>query len=221
MNSLTLRAAAACACLLAAHAQLNAQTAAPLTPLAPMPPAVEPQPAPPPPVPPADDRTTILRFDPFENKLVPMTANEVRPGHLYNHFNTRLNRRVWSVAVEGGGFDYSMGEGSTEPAAMLDLGGTFEERRATLERTAPGLLEMLRQRGGVAYVRLNAAQGWELVPFKTIASVWDLETLQRWEWHGSRRVAVIHTFGDTWIRVDGRYEPAPIGAYASFPCAPL
>jgi hypothetical protein len=222
MHSPIVRAATASAWLLALATQLIAQTAAPLTPLTPMRPAVvEPQPAPPPPVPPADDHASILRFDPFENKLVPVAADEVKPGFLYNHFHARLNRRVWSVAVEGGGFDYAMGEGSTEPARMLDLRGTEQQQRSTLERTAPGLVEMLRQRGGVVYLRLNATQGWELVPYKTVASVWDLQTLERFEWHGSRRVPVIHTFGNSWIRVDGRFEPAPMSAYAYFPCGPL
>jgi hypothetical protein len=138
---------------------------------------------------------------------------------LYNHFHAALNRRVWSIAQPDGGFAYAMGEGSVQPAALLGLEATDAQRRAAIERIAPELAQSLYQRGGTVYVRLNPADGWELVPFRTIASVWDLETLQRWEWHGSRRVPVIHTFGNSWTRVDGKYEPAPL--YLSYPCAPL
>jgi hypothetical protein len=66
-------------------------------------------------------------------------------------------------------------------------------------------------RGGRAYVTLDDAGAWQLLQRPTIAAVYDLETLRRWEWHGGRRVAVLHSYGDDWLLIDGKFAPASYG----------
>ena len=80
----------------------------------------------------AADPAAIFRFDPFLAQVVEVPAAEVKPGYLYNHYHPQLRRRVWSVAVEGGGFEYAMAPGSTQPAQMLDLRATPQQQREEL-----------------------------------------------------------------------------------------
>jgi hypothetical protein len=166
-----------------------------------------------------EDRTSIYRFDPFLNELAEASAAEVKPGYLYNHFNPKLGRRVWSLASRDGSFVYAMGPGSVQPAWRLDLRATPEQARAALFERAPELAKMLETRGGVAYVRLTPEGGWSLVPHQTIASIFDEETGRRWEWHGIRRVAVVHTYGYEWTNRNGSYSPVEIyGMIPRVPC---
>ena len=67
---------------------------------------------------------------------------------------------------------------------------------------------MMEVRGGVAHVRLGEDESWTLVRNATIPNVFDLETGRRWEWHGQRRVAVVHTAGYEWQFDDGKALPA-------------
>jgi hypothetical protein len=154
------------------------------------------------------DPNVIFRFDPFLVKLVSVTPAEIKAGYLYNHYNQQLGRRVWSRAVEGGGFQYAMAPGSTQPAWALDLRATQQQLRQELIARAPELAKMIDVRGAVAHVRLKNDETWELVKMTTIGNVFDLETGRRWEWHGARRVAVVHTGGYEWQFVDGK--PLPV-----------
>lgn len=163
--------------------------------------------APAPPIDPA----LIVRFDPLQNQMVPVPPAEIKPGFLYNHFNARLNRRVWSLATEGGRFQYAMAPGSVMYARALDLRATPAQLRETLNARAPDLAKMLDVRGALACVRLLEDGTWTLVRQPTIANVFDLETGRRWEWHGERRVAVVHTGGYEWALVNG--GPVPVTVY--------
>lgn len=166
-----------------------------------------------------EDPSAVFRFDPISNELVAVPAAEVRPGFIYYHFNPRLNRRVWSLATANGGFEYAMAPDSVQPARLLDLHATPEQLRSELVENAPEVAKIMDIRGGIAYVRLTADQRWVLVRQPTIANVYDLETLRRWEWHGERRVAVMHTAGYDWLLVDGKFVPASYrAAFASGCC---
>ncbi len=156
------------------------------------------------------DTTTVYRFDPLTDQLVAIPAEEIKPGYIYNRYHPVMGRRVWSLAGEGGGFEFAMAPGSVQRAALLDLRATREELRDELNERAPQLAKMMDIRGAVAYVRLTEDGRWELVQQMTIGSVFDLETGRRWEWHGPRRVAVMHTTGYEWMVVDGRFLPAVI-----------
>jgi hypothetical protein len=153
------------------------------------------------------DRAVIQRFDPFTDALIAVTPAEIKPGFLYHRVSERMGRRVWSLALPGGGFQYAMAPGSTQPARLLDLRATEEQMREELLERAPELARVLDVRGGTAFVRLLPDGKWQVVQQPTIASVFDLETSRRWEWHGVRRVAVMHTLGYEWSLVDGRFVP--------------
>ncbi len=150
----------------------------------------------------------VQRFDPIDNRMVDVPPAEIKPGFLYNRYHAGLGRRVWSVATPDGGYLYAMAPGSVQPARSLDLRATEQQLRAELTERAPELAKILDIRGGTACVRLTPNETWEVVAHPTIPSVLDLETGRRWEWHGRRRVAVVHTLGYEWMLVDGRIVPS-------------
>jgi hypothetical protein len=146
------------------------------------------------------------RMEATELVLVPPA--EIKEGLAYNYYNERLGQREWGFAKADGSFQYAFGEGSVLPTDRFDLRLSAEAQSQLLERGAPGLQQALAQTGARPALRLNAAGQWELLSFRSIARVFDLETGHRWEWHGRKRKAVLHTYGDQWQIVDGRYLPA-------------
>lgn len=167
--------------------------------------------------PPADDLATVYRFDPFLDTLVAVPAEEIKPGFAYYRHHPGLGRRVWSLAAIDGGFEYAMAVGSVVPARALDLRATPAEMQRELAREAPELKRIMDTRGTIAHVRLTDERTWNLVRQPTIPSVYDLATLRRWEWHGERRVAVMHTGGFDWLLVDGEFVPAsyPVATWSA------
>jgi hypothetical protein len=163
------------------------------------------------------DPATVYRFDPFRRELVATPPEEIKPGYAYFRHHPGMGRHVWSLATADGGFEYVMGVGSVAPARALDLRATPAEMQRQLAEEAPELKRIMDTRGTIAYVRLADERTWTLVPQPTIPSVYDLESLRRWEWHGERRVAVMHTGGFDWLQVDGRFVPAsyPVRAWGS------
>jgi hypothetical protein len=159
------------------------------------------------PLAPSDDPAVIYRYDPLIEKLIAVPAEEITPGFVYYRYHPHLGRRVWSQAVEGGGFEYAMAPGSVQLARALDLRATQQQLREALTSRAPELARVMDIRGALAFVRLLPDGAWDLVRQPTIASVYDLETSRRWEWHGERRVAVVHTGGYEWTLVDGKFHP--------------
>jgi len=165
----------------------------------------------------------VYRMQPsFEkSEVVIVPPEEIKTGLAYNYYNRQLGRRAWGFAQEDGSFQYAFGEGTVLPTNLFDLRITAELRSMLLERGSPGLEQALATTGGTPAVRLDAAGQWSLLLARTSARVFDLETAHRWEWHGRRRVAVLHTYGDQWQRIGGRYRPAtgpvvflPIGCSA-------
>jgi hypothetical protein len=160
----------------------------------------------------------VYRMQPsFEkSEMVVVPPDEIKTGMTYNYYNQTLGRRVWGFAQEDGSFQYAFGEGAVLPATLFDLRITPELRSMLLERGAPGLEQALAATGGTPSVRLDADGQWSLLPVHSSARIFDMETGHRWEWHGKRRVAVLHTYGDQWRMVDGRYRPAT-GPVVFFP----
>ena len=87
----------------------------------------------------------VQRYDPFNNKLIPVTPAEIKPGFLYLHYSPVQGRNVWSLANEKGGFSYAMGQGSVQPAARLDI-------RATTQQADQVLREVAQANGWTPYV---------------------------------------------------------------------
>lgn len=154
------------------------------------------------------DRSQIYRLDPVTEKLFPVTATEIRPGHVYGRYDAGLGRWTWSKADAAGRLRYAMGEGSTQPARMFDLRGTDAERQRALERRAPELARLLAIQGARPMLRLDANGQWDLGPTPHVSSLFDEATRERWEWHGDQPSRVIHSGGGRWRVVDGWYAPA-------------
>jgi hypothetical protein len=152
----------------------------------------------------------VYRSQPSFHKkeMVIVLPEEIKVGFLYNYFNERIGRRVWGLALEDGTFQYALGEGSIVPADMFDLRITPEMRSMLLEQGSPGLEQALATTGGHPAIVLGAEGKWTLLSASSSARVFDIETGHRWEWHGKRRLAVLHTYGDRWERINGRYRPA-------------
>ena len=81
---------------------------------------------------PLDDPAVVYRYDPLNEQLIAVPAEEIKPGYVYNRYHPLLRRRVWSHAVAGGGFVYAMAPGSVQPARALDLRATPQQLRDAL-----------------------------------------------------------------------------------------
>jgi hypothetical protein len=163
-------------------------------------------------LPPAKDHEGIYRMHPnIDNvQLLLVPPAEVQPGLVYNYYHSGLKQRVWGLALEGGEFQYAFGETTTIPTNKFDLRVSPEMQERILEQRAPRLLTDLDSVSRSAAVRLNGKGIWELLPFPSSSRVFDMLTNQRWEWHGQRRLAVLHIGGNLWHVVDGEFYPVTI-----------
>lgn len=154
------------------------------------------------------DRAVVYRYDPFRQLLIPAPRAEWKPGHVYHRHSDRLGRHVWSIASTDGRMEYALGAGSVHPARSFDLRVSEAERQRELEARQPELARRLAILGARPTAILNADGTWSLQQTPGAARVFDLETGQRWEWHGDRRTGVIHSGGNAWTLVNGRYQPS-------------
>jgi hypothetical protein len=161
---------------------------------------------------PADDHEGVYRLHPDMEtvRAILVPPAEVKPGFVYNYYHAGLKQRVWGLALEGGKFEYAFGEGTTIPTSKFDLRLTPEMQARVLDERAPRLLKELDAVGRTPAVRLDGAGNWELLRFPSSSRVFDMATGQRWEWHGMRRLAVLHTYGNLWHVVDGEYYPVTV-----------
>lgn len=154
------------------------------------------------------DRAVVYRYDPFRRLLVPTPRSEWKPGHVYHRYSDRLGRHVWSIAAADGRMAYALGPGSVHPARNFDLRVSEAERQRELEAREPELARRLAILGARPTARLAADGTWSLDQSPGAARIFDLETGQRWEWHGDRRTGVVHSGGNAWVVVGDRYRPA-------------
>lgn len=152
-------------------------------------------------------RDTVYRYDLLAQELVPVPRQEWKPGHVYYRFHTGLGRHVWSIAGPDGGFRYAIGPGSVQQTRQFDLRASPEERQRQLRARAPEMARLLEIQGTLPTVRLGADDRWQLNVGPTVASVFDLETGRRWEWHGTEPVGVIHSGGPRWSPTEMAYRP--------------
>jgi hypothetical protein len=161
------------------------------------------------------DHAVVYRYDPFRQLLVPAPRNEWKPGHVYQRSSERLGRHVWSIASADGRMEYALGPGSVHPARNFDLRVSEAERQRELEARQPELARRLAILGARPTARLAADGTWSLDHTPGASRVFDLETGQRWEWHGDRRTGVVHSGGNAWAVAGDRYRPAFVPS--SFP----
>ena len=158
----------------------------------------------------ADDGRGVLRYDPIIGKLVPISPEKPKPGHVYSHFSKRLNRRVWSYVQSNGQFWYALGEGTTQEAWRLDIRGTMEERMGKLAELAPGLYSRLQREGERrVFVRLTSDHQWVIAEGARFPTVFNAETGYRWErLHGQYRPVSSGPGRYRWVAHRGKYVPA-------------
>lgn len=164
------------------------------------------------------DKSAILRLDPIKHKLFAVGASELKAGCIYSHFDEKSNRRVWSFWQSDGRFWHALGEGTTQPARSLDLRGSRESNLEILEQVDREFAQKVERSGGLAFLRLNHENQWELDRVATIPTIYNAETGDRWDWTNGRYVPVVSSSGYRWAVSERQYVPveesASQGEYA-------
>ena len=153
------------------------------------------------------DPGRVYRFDPLVEKYEPVAAAAIKPDSIYRRYSTSLNRWVWSTADREKRLVYAMGPGSVQPMSRFDLSASAEERTRRLEAKAPDLARLYVAQGSKGALKLLPDGSWALHGVSEVPHVYDLESGQRWEWHGDRRAGVTHTGGNSWVWSNGGYVP--------------
>jgi hypothetical protein len=148
-------------------------------------------------------RGTIYRLEP-SSKLVPVAADELKPGVIYLHDDSQ-GKPVWSFVQSGGQFWHAFGPGTTQALVHFDLRMTEEEALNELRKIDPKLAFNVTNQGARVFLRLQPDNTWKLVRTNSVPSIFDLETNQRWEMQWNHYVPVTHNCGDRWAYRDGQY----------------
>jgi hypothetical protein len=154
------------------------------------------------------DPAKVYRFDPITEAFSPIERASLKPFHIYYRYSAVMGRWVWSKMTPDGRLEFAMGPGSVQSAFLFDLTATMEERMRVLEQRAPALARMYAVQGARASMILGPDGTWALHGLQSVGHVYDLETSQRWEWHGDHRAEVVHGGGNSWRLDDGRFVPA-------------
>ena len=157
---------------------------------------------------PGSDRSLIYKFDPLSKKYTAVARKDLKAQHVYQRFSPALGKWVWSKVAADGTLRFAFGPGSSQPAALFDMPVSSEERTKAFEKQAPELAKRLAINGAKPSLRLGDDGQWSLMPDSTKGRVYDLESGQRFEWHGNHVVPVTHGTGSNlWTRTGGRYLP--------------
>lgn len=156
------------------------------------------------------DADTFYRLDLFTEALRPVPRSEIKPGMIYYRYSDKSRQHVWSRANTRGGFEFALGPGSVQPAWRFDIREGRETQLQVLQQRSPNLYRRLITEGARPMIKLGDDGHWELDVASNEGRVFDMETGQRWEWHGGHRVAVVHTSGWTWAYQNGDYVPATV-----------
>lgn len=156
------------------------------------------------------DRESVYRVNPPGQQLVVVAQKEVKPGYVYKYFNKQLGHHVWGLAAKDGSFRFAMGPGSMQPTERFDLRLSTAQQEQIVDEQVPGLFQGLEKTGRKVFLELGVNDQWKLHQTTSIPKVFDLLTSRRWEWHGGRQVAVMHTSGYLWQWLQGRYYPLQV-----------
>jgi hypothetical protein len=140
----------------------------------------------------------ILAFKPTTGEIIPVTAAQLQPGHIYSHYSERLGRQVWSIYGADKKFWNAFGVGTCQPVRSFEWDiKTAAEEDAALDRLKdlnPGIYEQFIQEGSPVYLELRRNGQWTITR-TSVSSVNDAETGNRWEWQFGRYIPV-HTTSD-------------------------
>ena len=167
---------------------------------------------------PGSDTSLIYKFDPLSKKYTAVARKDLKPQHVYQRYSPGVGKWVWSKAAADGTLRYAFGPGSSQPAALFDMPVSSEERTKAFEKQAPELAKRLEINGAKPSLRLGDDGQWSLMPDSTKGRVYDLESGQRFEWHGNHVVPVTHGAGSNlWTRTGGQYLPVGEKRYSAPP----
>ena len=168
----------------------------------------------------ADEPTSqVRRINPRTREFQPVAPADVVPGKIYSHYSERHGRYVWAFATEGGNFSYALGPGTTESPRNFDLPISTEQTEELLQEALGDWADAFGRMESEIMVRLGADDEWDVLRSPSSRSHYDLDNRRRWEWHGSRKVRVVHTNGNTWRYQDDWYVPAYPWISAACGCA--
>ena len=153
------------------------------------------------------DKDTIYRLDLFTETLKPQLKKDLKVGAVYFRFSTLSGHHVWSRLSEENVFEFAMGPGSVQPAWRFDIREGKEDQLQLLEERSPELYKRLMMQGARPMIKLLDNGRWDLDLASNEGRVFDIETGNRWEWHGGRRVRVVHTAGKSWLYANNMYHP--------------
>ena len=153
------------------------------------------------------DKDTVYRLDLFTETLKPQLKKDLKVGAVYFRFSTLSGHHVWSRLSEENVFEFAMGPGSVQPAWRFDIREGKEDQLRLLEERSPELYKRLMVQGARPMIKLLDNGRWELDLASNEGRVFDIETGNRWEWHGGRRVRVVNTAGKSWIYANNMYHP--------------
>ena len=154
------------------------------------------------------DQNTVYRLDLFTESLKPTVRKELKKGAVYFRYSSISGHHVWSRFSEEKRFEFAMGPGSVQPAWKFDIRERRDDQLRLLENRSPELYKRLTVQGARPMIKLLEDGHWELDAASNEGRVFDLESGERWEWHGGRQIRVVHVGGIHWKYHDQDYQPA-------------
>lgn len=133
------------------------------------------------PLPPESDQTTVFRVDPKVRGVAPIEMDQLKVGAVYNHFSTRLNRRVWSLYLGNGEFWHAMAPGSVQPFDAFDVELSRQDAIDLLRQADPELAKQISITGDNVFLMLQDSGRWRLIPRSSVPRIIDAETGLEWE----------------------------------------
>mgnify|MGYP001560814299 FL=1 len=154
------------------------------------------------------DQDTVYRLDLFTESLKPTLKKDLKNGAVYFRYSSLSGHHVWSRFNEEKRFDFAMDPGSVQPAWKFDVREGRDDQLRLLENRSPELYKRLMVQGSRPMIKLLDNGHWELDTASNEGRVFDLESGERWEWHGGRQIRVVHAGGIHWKYHDRNYQPA-------------
>src|SRR5215213_3027263 len=134
---------------------------------------------------PESDGHRILTYRVTTREYVEVSPADLRPGHIYSHYDEQLGRQVWSICKEDKTFWHALGAGSCQPIHLFqwDIKTAKEEKDAQeqLKKRSPSISRQVVQQGAAIFVELQRDGNWRLIR-TSVPSINDAETGLRWEW---------------------------------------
>jgi len=138
----------------------------------------------------------ILTFRATTRQYVAVTPAELKPGHIYSHYDERLGRQVWSICKADKTFWHALAAGSCQAVHLFDwdVKTQTEESEAynRLKELDPGIYRQVLQEGAAIFVELKPDGHWRLTK-TSVPTVRDAETGRHWEWQFGRYIPVRRT----------------------------